>query len=77
MGGAGGLDAREVLDPTALRIEERFVDAVVVRVALHAAHWLAEGDDLVAQREQVVLESVRLTVGLGQGLRIAKRGARF
>src|SRR5262249_57387271 len=51
---AEGLDAREVLQPSSLRVEQRFIDAEVVRVAvdvddrpLEVDRQLAELDDEV------------------------------
>src|SRR5262249_50285684 len=52
------LDASEVLQPAPLRVQERLVDAEVVRVAMHPGDRPAEGDHLVAQRDEELLIAV-------------------
>src|SRR5262249_37850666 len=50
------LDTREVVDPLPVLVEQRFVDARVVRVAVHVGDWLPPLDDEVAQRRQPLVE---------------------
>ena len=64
------LHASEVLEPPALWVEERPVDAEVVGVAVHVRDRPAEGDHLVTQRAQELLEAVGLAVGLGERHRV-------
>jgi hypothetical protein len=79
-----GFDAGEVLEPSALRVKKRSIDAEVVRIALDIGNGFLEGDNLFAQCEQEVLEAVRSLAGVRrvgarqcvvfyQRLRIARR----
>ncbi len=68
---AKSLYAREVFEAPSLGVQEGFVHAKIMRIAMHVSHWLAEGDHFFSQGEQVVLEAIGGTIGLGQSLGIA------
>ena len=53
------LDASEILQPASLCIQERLVDAEIMRVTVHVGDRLAERDDLIAERDEEFLEAVR------------------
>src|SRR5262249_21358325 len=74
---AEGLNARKVLEAPAQRILEWLIHPEVVRIAVYIGDRLAERDHLLAQRQQVILEAIRLAVGLGESARIAHRRPRW
>jgi len=73
---AEGLDADEVLEPQALTVQEGSVDPEVMRVAVDIGDGLPEGDDLITQCEQEVLETVGLPIRFRQSLGVAQRRPR-
>src|SRR5262249_35437991 len=70
---AEGLDSREVLDASAVRVEERLVDYEVMRVAVDEDDRFLEGDRLFTQRGENVVKAVGVAVGLFERPRIAFR----
>jgi hypothetical protein len=66
------LYAGKVFKPSALSIEEGFVNSEIVRIPMDVSNRFAERNHLIAQHRKKIVKAIRLPVGFDKRRRIAQ-----